>query len=126
MLIYDDLSKKCHVLFKKLLLLLWKFLSYLRYVPSFKSINGSSLSRTKYDGDSFTPTPVSDYDLTPCNWVSNQNTSVEIGIIELTEPSDTLNYKPFFNSIFFNMLIAYIKFLIAYIGIFVIATKTFL
>ena len=51
---------------------------------------------------------------------------MEIGIIELTEPSDTLNYKPFFNSIFFNMLIAYIKFLIAYIGIFVIATKTFL
>ena len=93
---YDDLSKKCHVIFKKFLLLLWNFLGYLVYVPSFKSINGSSLSRTKYDGDSFTPTPSKQLRPNPCKWVCGQNTSVGIGLIELTEPSDTLNYKPFF------------------------------
>ena len=59
MLIYDDFSKKCHVIFKKLLLLLWKFVSYLILicVPSFTSINCSSLSRKECDGNNFTPPP---------------------------------------------------------------------
>ena len=42
------------------------------------------------------PSSVSDYDPTLCKRVSVQNTSVGIGLIELTESSDTLNYKPFF------------------------------
>ena len=33
----NDFSKKCHVIFKKFLLLLWTFLSCLVRVPSFKS-----------------------------------------------------------------------------------------
>ena len=45
MLVYDNLSKKCYIIFKKFSLLLWKFLSYLVCVPSFKSINSSSLCR---------------------------------------------------------------------------------
>ena len=49
--------KKCHVIFKKFLLLLWNFLGYLECEPSFKSINSSSLSKKGYDGDYFTPTP---------------------------------------------------------------------
>ena len=64
-----------------------KFLSYVVCVASFKSINSSSLCIKKYDGDNFTPTP--------CKRVKGQNTSMEIGLIELTEPY-TLNYKPFF------------------------------
>ena len=81
MLIYDFI-KKCHVIFKKLLLLFWKFLNYLVCVPSFKSYF------KKYGGDNFT--------LTPYKWLRGQNTLVGIGLIELTEVSDTLNYKPFF------------------------------
>ena len=65
-----------------------KVLSYLVCVPSFKSINSSSLTRKKYDSDNFTPTPR--------NQVQGQNTSVGIRLIELTELSDTLNCKPFF------------------------------
>ena len=56
LLIYDDFSKKCHIIFKKILLLYWKFLCYLVCVPRFKSINISSLSRKKY-GNNFIPTP---------------------------------------------------------------------
>ena len=70
MLIYDNFSKKCHVTFKKILLLLWKFLSYLVCAPGFKSINSSSLSTKKYDGDNFTPIS--------CKRLWGQNTSVEI------------------------------------------------
>ena len=55
-------------------LLFWKFWSWLVCVPSFKLINSSSLWRKKYDGSSFTPIPVRNY--------------------SVTEPSDTLNYKP--------------------------------
>ena len=58
--------------YSKFLLLFRKFLSYLVCVPSFKSVNSSSLTSKKYDRDSFTPTPP----------VSK--------LIELTEPSDTL------------------------------------
>ena len=35
--------------------LFWNFLSYLVSVPSFKSINSSSLSQRMYDGGTFTP-----------------------------------------------------------------------
>ena len=81
MLIYDDFIKKCYVVFKKFLLLFWKFLSCLVCVPSFKSINNSSsLSRKNLMGII----------------LQGQNTLVSIGLIELTEPSDTLNYRSFF------------------------------
>ena len=66
MLIYDDFIN-------------WKSLSYLAWVPSLKSINSSSLSRKKYDGDNFNPTLVHPWEL-----------------IERTESSDILNYKSFF------------------------------
>ena len=88
MLIYDNFSKNFHVIFKNFLMLIRKFLSYLICVPSFKLINSSSLSRKKYDGNNFTPTP--------CTWLRGQNTLVGIGLIKLSEPCDTLNYKPFF------------------------------
>ena len=51
------------------------------------SIHSSSLTRKKYDGDNFTPTPRKQ--------LQGQNTSVVIGLIELTVLSDTLNYKLF-------------------------------
>ena len=75
------------------------FLSYLVYVPSFKSVDSSSLSRKKYDGDNFTPTS--------CKWLRGQNTLVGIGLIELTDPSDTLNYKPFLNIAFYKLFYVY-------------------
>ena len=50
-------------------------------MPGFKSINTSSLSE-KYDGDNFTLTPLQ----------AIKSSSMEIALIELTEPSDTLNY----------------------------------
>ena len=52
-------------------------------------MNCSSLYRKKYDGNIFTTIP--------SQVLRDQNVSVGIGLIELTEPSDTLNYKPFFN-----------------------------
>ena len=88
MLVYDDLSKKCQVIFKNFLLLFGSFLSYLVCAPRFKSINSSSLSRKKYDGDNFIPTTR--------KRLRGQNTLVAIGLIELTEPSDTLNYQLYF------------------------------
>ena len=75
LLIYDDFSKKCHIIFKKILLLYWKFLCYLVCVPRFKSINSSSLSRKKYDGNNFIPTPR--------KWLQGQNALMGIGLIEL-------------------------------------------
>ena len=71
----------------KFLLLFWMFLSNLVCVPSFKSINSSSLYRKKCDRDNFTPTPR--------ERLRGQNTFVGISLIELTEPSDTLNCKTF-------------------------------
>ena len=67
------------------------FLIYLVCVPSFKSINSRSLSRIKYDGDNFTPTPL--------KRLRGRITSVGIRLVEVTEPSDTLNYNPFFLNI---------------------------
>ena len=49
-------------------------------------MNNSSLSRKKYVGGNFTPTIR--------QRLRGQNTSMGIGLIEFTESSDTLNYKP--------------------------------
>ena len=65
-------------------------------MPSFKSMKSSSLARKNLMGIISLPSSVSGYDPTLCKRVSVQNTSVGIGLIELTESSDTLNYKPFF------------------------------
>ena len=53
-----------------------------------KSINRSFLSRKKYDWDNITPTPG--------KRLRGQDTLVRIRLTELTEPFDTLNYRPFF------------------------------
>ena len=97
MRISDDFSKKYYVIFKKFLSFLWWFLCYLVCAPSFKSINSNSLSRKKYNGDSFTATP--------CIVLRGQNTSVGTGLIELTEPSDTLNYKLFFKHCYLQTIL---------------------
>ena len=87
MLLYDDFSKIYHVIFKQFFFcFFWNLLSYLVCMPSFKSINCSCLSR-KWCGN-FIPTS---YQL-----LQDQRTSVGIGLIELTEPSYTFNYMPFF------------------------------
>ena len=52
------------------------------------NINSSSLYRKKYDGDNFT--------LTPRKRLRDQSMLVGNGLIELTEPSDTLDNKRFF------------------------------
>ena len=90
MLIYDDASKKCHVVitFCFLFLLFWKFVSYLVCVPNFKSVNNNFLSRKKFYGRNCT--------FTVRQRLRDQKTSVEIGLIELTEPLDTLNYNSYF------------------------------
>ena len=98
MLIYEDFSKKSHIvpifyfLFIYFVFLpFWKFLIYLVCFPSLKSsVNSSSLSRKKYDGGNFIPAF--------CQRLQIQNTSLGIGLIELSEHSDTLNYKPFFKN----------------------------
>ena len=40
--------------------------------------------------------PVSDYVRIPCKQISGQNTLIGIGLIELTDPSETLNYESLF------------------------------
>ena len=69
-------------------LLFCRILNYLVCVQSFKSINSISLYRKKYGGVNFT--------IILRQRLQGQNTSIGIGLIELTEPSDTLNYKPLF------------------------------
>ena len=91
MLIYDDFSKKCLVILKIVFIAFLKVFK-LECVPSFKSMNSSFLSRRKYDGDHFTTIL--------CKWLKGQNTSVEIELIELTEPSATLNYKSIIKNCF--------------------------
>ena len=94
MLTDDHFSKKYDVIYKNFLLLPWKFLSSLVCVPSLKTINGSLLykKRCDFDGDKFTSTPH--------KRLRGQNLPVGISLIELTDPSDTLNYKPFLNIAF--------------------------
>ena len=57
-------------------------------MPSSQSINSSFVTRKKYDEDNFTPTLRKS--------LQGQNTSLGKALIKLTEPSDTLNYRPFF------------------------------
>ena len=52
------------------------------------SINSGSLSGKEYDGGNFTPTSR--------QALRDQNTSVGLGLFEVAEFSDSLNYKPFF------------------------------
>ena len=59
---------------------------YLVCVSSFKPLNSSALSSKKYDN----------FNLIPGKRLQGQNASVRIGLIELTEPFDTLNYRSFF------------------------------
>ena len=73
---------------RKVLLHSWEFLSYLVPVPSFKSINSSSLHK-KSGGSNFTST-------SPYKRLRGQNKPTGIELIKVTEPSDTLNYKPLF------------------------------
>ena len=68
----------------------WKFLNYLVCLPSFKSKNSSFLSKKSMMRGNFT--------LDPRQRLQCQIISVGIGLIELTKPSDTLNYKAFFKS----------------------------
>ena len=60
-------------------------------------VNSSSLSRKKYDGDNFTPTPHKE--------LQGQNTSVGIRLIELTKLSDTLNYNTFFKHCILQLIL---------------------
>ena len=69
--------------------LLYMFLSYLVCVPSLKSINSSSLTRKKYG-------EVISFPHSSTITIRNQNKLVGIRSTELTEPSDTRNYKPYF------------------------------
>ena len=80
---------------QKVVLLFWKLLSYLVCIPIFKSINSSSLSRKKYDGVNFTSTLR----------LQGQIMLVELTSVELSEPSDTLNYKPFFKHCFLQTIL---------------------
>ena len=86
-MIYDDFSKKCHVILKNC------FLSYLVFVSSFKSRNSSSLSRKKKMGIISIPHPISNYEAKICEWTTDK---VHNRVHWTTEPSDTLNYKLFF------------------------------
>ena len=81
------------------------FLSYLVYVTSFKSLNSSSPSKERYDGDNLTST----LDLQ----LRGQNPSLGVGSIELTDHSYTLSYKPFvkilhFTNYFTRIFIVYV------------------
>ena len=64
------------------------FLSYIVCVSSILSKNSNSLSRKKYRQDTCI--------LIPRQQSRAQNTSVRIGLNELTEPFDTLIYRPSF------------------------------
>ena len=79
---HDDSIK--NVIFKTFFffLVFWKFLNYLICIPSFKSLNSSSLSRKNYDGGNF--------HFHPRRPVRGTDTLVGI---ELTELNDILNYK---------------------------------
>ena len=77
---------------KKAFIAFLKVTCYLVCVSSFNSMNSSSLSRKKYRKDDFTPTTR--------KRLRGQNTSVRIGLIKLTESSNTMSYKPFFNKLF--------------------------
>ena len=63
-----------------------------RIQPSFKLISSSSLSKKKYGGGNFTP------NCTFFERLQGQNMSVGIGLVELMELFDALNYESFFEN----------------------------
>ena len=75
---------------------------YVRQV--LESIKSNSLSRKKYGGTNFTTTPRQ-----PSR---GQNASVKIGLIELTEPSDTLHYKPFLKNCILQTILHVIELMV--------------
>ena len=77
MLIYDNFNKKCQAIFKNCSYFFWDFLSYLIC--------------------NFTPTPFKQW--------QNKNMSVGIGLIELSNPSDTLKYRTFFKHYIWQALL---------------------
>ena len=82
--IYNDFNEKYHI-FKRFFLL---FLEVFKlFSLCIKSINSSSISKKKIDGNNFIPTPR--------KWLRGQNTSVGIRLTELTETFDTWHYKLF-------------------------------
>ena len=83
---------------------------------SFNSNNSSSLSRKTHGGGNFS--------LRPRQRLQGQNKSVGIGLIELTEPSDTWNYEPFFKyCIFQTILHVILLFIFVWTKYFVPKTK---
>ena len=65
------------------------FEDFLTYLVCVFQVNKQQFSiQKKYDGDNST--------LTLRRRLQGQNTSVGIALTELTKPSDTLNYRPFF------------------------------
>ena len=68
-------------------LLFWIFLSYVVCAPSLKSINSSSLSRKKYDGGNFTPTP---------SVITRSKYVISANRVNGTYWAITPHYKPFF------------------------------
>ena len=91
---YNDISKKCHVVFKRLHCFFEKFLSYLVCVPSFKSIN-----RKKFSRSNFTPNPR--------QWLRGWNKSVGIRLTELNKPSAHWIRSHFFNITFHKLFYTY-------------------
>ena len=88
MLICDEFRKKCHVIFRNFLIAFLKVFKLLNMCTKFQ-VNKQQFSTHKiYHEDNFTPTFL--------NRVQGQNTLVGIGLIELNETSDTLNYRSFF------------------------------
>ena len=83
MLIYDDVSKKCDVIFKKFFALLKAF-KLLSMCAKFLGNKWQfSILKKSMVGGNFT--------LTPRQRFRGQNMSVGIGLLKLTEPSDILN-----------------------------------
>ena len=90
MLIYDDVSKKCQVVFKNCYGFL-KVLNYLVCVSSSKSINSTPLFKKKKKK------MVGIISLPPyCQRLRDQDTLLGMGLVELAVPSEKLNYKPSF------------------------------
>ena len=69
-------------------------LSYSVCVPSFKSINSCSPSKKRYDGDKLTSTLGLQ--------LRGQNPLVGVRLIELTDHSYPLSYKPFVKKLYFT------------------------
>ena len=95
MLIYGDVSKNFHVAFN---FSFFFFFALLVCQVSSQSI-AVFFPGKMYGGSNFTPTP--------CQRLQSQNKSVGIGLIGLTESSDTLNYKSVLNIAFYKLFYTY-------------------